>query len=54
MQTKDAGFAETVFAMNDWLAGLQFREEFDSSRQQAYWAGGFPRFENGKQQTGRA
>ena len=28
-QTKDAAFAETVFAMNDWLLGLQYREEVE-------------------------
>jgi hypothetical protein len=50
MQTKDAGYAETVFAMNDWLVGLQYREEFDSSRK--HWNGGFPRIENGQPQAG--
>ncbi len=47
---RDAAFAEAVFTMNDWLVGLQSREEFDSSRR--HWNGGFPRFENGKQEAG--
>lgn len=41
VQTKEQAFADTVFAMNDWLAGLQYREAFDSSRR--HWTGGFPR-----------
>ncbi len=45
-QTKDAVFAETVFAMNDWLIGLQYREEFDSPRR--HWNGGFRRCRDGK------
>jgi hypothetical protein len=50
LQTKDASFAETVFAMNDWLVGLQYREDAESPRR--HWHGGYPRFENGKQQAG--
>ena len=46
LQTKDAAFAEAVFAMNDWLLGLQYREEFDLQRKT--WIGGFPRYVNGK------
>lgn len=46
VQTKDAAFAESVFAMNDWLLGLQYREEFDLLRKN--WIGGFQRFQNGK------
>jgi hypothetical protein len=45
-QTKDAAFAETVFALNDWLIGLQYREEFDSQRR--HWNGGFRRCSDGK------
>lgn len=45
-QTKDAAFAEAVFAMNDWLLGLQYREDFDSQRKQ--WIGGFPTVKGGK------
>jgi len=44
--TKDAAYAEAVFAMNDWLLGLQYREEFDSQRKQ--WIGGFASFRDGK------
>jgi hypothetical protein len=40
VQTKDAAFADTVFKMADWLVGLQYREDFDSSRK--HWTGGFP------------
>lgn len=45
-QTKDAAFADTVFAMNDWLIGLQYSEEFDSPRR--HWNGGFRRCTAGK------
>ena len=48
--TKDAAYRDAVFAMNDWLLGLQYREEYDSARKP--WAGGFPRFQNGKQEPG--
>ena len=48
--TKDAGCKDAVFAMNDWLLGLQFSDDFDSSRKQ--WTGGFPRFQDGKQASG--
>ncbi len=44
--TKEKGFADTVFAMNDWLIGLQYRDEFESTR--AHWAGGFPRCQQNK------
>lgn len=44
--TKEKEFADTVFAMNDWLVGLQYRDEFESTR--AHWAGGFPRSQNNK------
>ena len=33
LQTKDAVFAEAVFAMNDWLLGLQYREEVEFAAQ---------------------
>lgn len=46
VQTKEAAFAETVYAMNDWLIEQQYREEFDPSRK--HWIGGFPRIQNGK------
>jgi hypothetical protein len=39
--TKDAAYADTVFAMNDWLVAQQYREEFDGGRK--HWTGGFPR-----------
>lgn len=45
-QTKEPAFADTVFAMNDWLLGLQYREEYDSPRR--YWDGGFQRCVDGK------
>jgi hypothetical protein len=44
--TKDKAYADAVFAMNDWLLGLQYREEFDSQRKQ--WIGGFPAVKAGK------
>jgi hypothetical protein len=46
--TKDAAYAGAVFTMNEWLIGLQYREEFDASRK--HWTGGFPRYVNGKPQ----
>jgi hypothetical protein len=46
VQTKDAAFAETVFAMNDWLLGLQFRDEVELPRKQ--WNGAVLRFKDGK------
>ncbi len=46
LATKDAVFAESVFTMNDWLVGLQMRENFDSSRK--HWSGAFPRLVSGK------
>jgi hypothetical protein len=36
--TREAGFAEAVFEMNDWLCGLQF-QQVDAAR--AGWVGGF-------------
>jgi hypothetical protein len=45
-QTREPAFAETVFAMNDWLVGLQYREEVDSPRR--HWNGGFRRCNEGK------
>jgi hypothetical protein len=44
--TKDNAFAQTVFAMNDWLIGLQYRDDLDSARK--HWSGGFQRFRDGK------
>src|SRR5207237_9693380 len=49
LATKEAAFAESVFAMNDWLVSLQLRESFDSSRKR--WDGGFPRLNNGKPES---
>lgn len=46
LQTNDPAFKETVYAMNDWLVGLQYREEFDSGRK--HWNGGFQRVRAGK------
>ena len=46
--TKDAAFAESVFAMNDWLIGLQYQEDLNSPRKN--WTGGFPRARDGKQE----
>jgi hypothetical protein len=43
--SKDAGFAEAVFEMNDWLCGLQY-QQVDPAR--AAWAGGFQPWVNGK------
>jgi len=47
--TKDEAFADTVFAMNDWLVSLQYRDEFDADRK--HWAGGFPRMKDGKSEA---
>lgn len=47
--TKEQAFAEAVFAMNDWLIGLQYREDSDSGRKQ--WIGGFPRSADGKAES---
>lgn len=44
--TKDNAFKDTVYAMNDWLLTLQYRDDFDSARK--HWAGGFQRFREGK------
>jgi hypothetical protein len=46
VQTKDPAFKDAVFAMNDWLISLQYRDDFDAAR--AHWAGGFQRFRAGK------
>jgi hypothetical protein len=43
--TKEPAFAETVFAMNDWLAGLQYPADENPSRKG--WLGGFPRCSGG-------
>jgi hypothetical protein len=50
VQTKDAAYAEAVFAMNDWLLTLQFRNEIEVHRKQ--WNGAFQRFANGKVEPG--
>lgn len=46
MQTKETAFADAVFAMNDWLLGLQYRQEFDQHRK--HCIGGFQGFQEGK------
>lgn len=46
--TKDQAFADAVYAMNDWLIGLQYGEDDDSSRK--HWLGGFQRIRDGKQE----
>ena len=43
--TKETGFAEAVFEMNDWLLGLQY-QQMDPSR--AAWVGGFQSWVDGK------
>jgi hypothetical protein len=44
--TNDSAFAQTVFAMNDWLVGLQYPDDFESARK--HWGGGFQRCHDGK------
>jgi len=46
IRTNDPAFKEAVFAMTDWLIGLQYREDLDAVRGQ--WAGGFPRYRDGR------
>jgi len=46
VQTKDTAYADAVYAMNDWLLGLQYRAEFDGPRK--HWIGGFQRFHEGR------
>lgn len=46
VQTKAPAFRDAVYAMNDWLVTLQYRDDFDSARK--HWAGGFPRSRDGK------
>ena len=46
LQSNDPAFKEIVFTMNDWLVGLQYRDDFDSTRK--HWGGGFQRFRAGK------
>ncbi len=50
LHTKEAAFADSVFAMNDWLISIQYRDEFDAARK--HWLGGFPRYRHGKQEPG--
>jgi hypothetical protein len=45
--TKDRAFAEAVFAMNDWLCGLQYTQAEPLNK---HWEGGFPPWENGQAQ----
>ena len=44
-QTKDRGFADAVFEMNDWLLDLQYR---DMEPRRRHWTGGFRSWRNGK------
>ncbi|MBI3821429.1 MAG: hypothetical protein HY289_01990 [Planctomycetes bacterium] len=46
VQTKDPAFKDAVYAMNDWLVGLQYSDDGESARK--HWAGGFPRVRDGK------
>ncbi|MBI2803373.1 MAG: hypothetical protein HYX68_00135 [Planctomycetes bacterium] len=50
LATREAAFKDAVFAMNDWLVELQFREDFDSARK--HWTGGFPRPQTDGKLTG--
>lgn len=43
--TKDQAYADAVFAMNDWLCGLQY-QQVDPQRKR--WLGGFPTWSGGK------
>jgi len=47
--TKEPAFAEMVFTMNDWLVGMQYGEDQNSSRK--HWYGGFHRSPDGKVET---
>ena len=47
--TKEQAFAEAVFALNDWLIGLQYREESELTRK--HWVGGFPRSADGRAES---
>ncbi len=44
LTTKEQAFADTVFAMNDWLCGLQIGS---GDPRRAHWAGGFPPWGDG-------
>jgi hypothetical protein len=46
VRTNAPAFKDAVFAMNDWLVGLQYPEEFEGPRRQ--WAGGFKRLRDGQ------
>lgn len=43
--TKEQAYADAVFAMNDWLCGLQY-QQVDPQRK--HWLGGFPTWSGGK------
>ncbi|MBI3412300.1 MAG: hypothetical protein HY040_28610 [Planctomycetes bacterium] len=43
--TKEQGFADVVFEMNDWLCQLQYQ---DMDRRRSAWAGGFQNWVDGK------
>jgi hypothetical protein len=44
--TKEPAFKDTVYAMNDWLIGLQYPEDIDAGRK--HWVGGFKRLRDGR------
>jgi hypothetical protein len=45
LATKEQGFADCVFEMNDWLCGLQYT---NVDPRQAHWLGGFQPWTDGK------
>jgi hypothetical protein len=45
LATKDQAYADTVFAMADWLLGLQYQPKLAP---RPHWIGGFPTTANGK------
>lgn len=48
LATKEKGFADCVFEMNDWLCGLQHT---NADPRRAHWLGGFPAWVDGKAST---
>jgi hypothetical protein len=44
--TKEPAFKDAVYAMNDWLIGLQYPEDIDAGRK--HWVGGFKRLRDGR------
>jgi hypothetical protein len=47
--TKEPAFRDAVYAMNDWLIGLQYGEGIDPTRKQ--WVGGFKQVRGGLADT---